>query len=183
MTGIQTPEVINSLNRLNPTDMSLDNPSLDPGTITPVYSLDPAWINMEPIQWTYPATSISGSSLTFEDTSGAPLVGQAGKREKVRYYPNILCKANGGGTNPITLYVYRMNYTSVIPNQYWLEKTIVNPGHVNIGPFLLLQGEQLRIQYSAGSGSDTALTQALGYTCDPGVPIPLVSHATATAGP
>jgi hypothetical protein len=176
--GIQTPDVINTLEQLNLADASLELPAINPADLNAVYPIEAGWVRKGDIAWNtatislngliYTATDLVDSIIRYDaEQQGAILVGRN------RFYSYIVLEVDGGTVNPLE-FTLKTNIPGVL-NIVMAQVSIPNPGAVAIGPIFIPAGLVLAINNSVNGGAgDTVNISCLGVQAPPGVPIPLM---------
>jgi hypothetical protein len=181
--GIQTPEIIASIDKLNLNDSSVDLPTLDPSSLTATYAIDPGWINSSYFGSGIAATSINGSSVDWRDAGNgillAGLWNTAPEMGEQRYYECIGIDIAGGTVNPVPVNIYIDNLVFSVP---LIKTTVANPGTMSIRGVYIPPGLRLRLIIGNGGAGDTARVDCLGVRSDPGVPLPILGGPTISGG-
>ena len=181
-TGIQTADVLNTFERLNPTDASIDFGTIDPSIITPVFNMDAAFISQQfQLAQTF-GTSLNGTTVNITDISD--LTGQFQDRlpsvERQRYWQSVSVGIAGGTVNPIGV-SFRLFVSGTTIETHRIN--VANPGFITVGPFFGAPGVGVRVQtITNGGAGDELATKWQGFTAPSGVPIPLLPAMTVSVG-
>lgn len=174
--GVQTIDVINALGKLNPTDVNLENPQLDPSQLIPTFPIDAGWVGMEYFALASNSITLNGARVDMEDTdasdwSTALPPGSSFDIQKSRalmLQTHIL----GGTTSPL-----RVQFSWFAPGiggfDFW-SGSVVNPGDVN-ALVLVPAGFSFRVRVAAAGAGDTVTNSICGWQAPPGVPVPFTS--------
>ncbi len=178
LVGLQTPEGIATLEKLNLADASVDLPTIDPGILNPTLPIDPAFVRKGDVAFSFPSVSINGAASDRSDTADAVMNYSALGDTNIpagnnRYYQFVSCILIGGGVSPINVSII-LTQTGGWSFRY-ASLDIPNPGRgyfygVNV-PFSFSM--RLRTNTNGGAG-DTATGAILGVSQKPGVAFPLL---------
>ncbi len=175
--GIQTPDAIVNFEQLQLSDASVDLPQIDPGNISPVLPVEPAWIRKGDIGWTDVGVSLNGIQITRSDLTNGSLVWDAINQGALiqgaqRYYHLVTFGLWGGIVSPIDISITVAQAAITVPI---VELAVANPGQVTVGPVYVPPGWELRWQtLQNGGAGDQLNVRSVGVQAPPGLPIPLV---------
>ena len=187
--GIQTIDVINAIDRLNPSDDSIDGPVLDPSILSMTYPIDAGGVGLRTAAYSGNTTSIHGSTHSLVDTvvtgwgnGGNPPTTPPTSMFSVANNRALTwrVKLAGGPPSPIRI---RLSWLSPSVGGYdYLEVDVPNPGVLSAGPFLVPFGWQGRMNCAAGGAGDTVAPDIIGWEAAPGVPLPGVNPYVVVSG-
>lgn len=175
--GIQTPEAVASLEKLNLADRSIDLPSIDPSVISPVLPVDPAWIRPNHVTFVSDAGDIDGVQIsmldiTVSNTFTSSLEEQITDREQ-RFYSYLTVQFGGGTVSSIQVTISRF-IPQILGYQSFLEPVIPNPGIFSFGPVYIPPGSSMRVRNKVNGGSgDSMYFAGFGFQAPAGVAMPL----------
>lgn len=168
----QQPNIIHVLGRLDLTDLSIDNPSVDPGVLTPVFPIDPTWLNPEYLAVYSGPVDISGGAVVWDDNqAGVINFATPPDLTKARVYHNILVILDPGtvGTQLVTVQAFSPGAAANTSYRAVLD----NPGNHNCGPVYIPAGWTLHITCATGGAGDFIYIHCSGFQAPAGVPLPL----------
>lgn len=177
MVGAQIIDVINAINRLNPTDANVENPVIDPSVLSLIYGVDPKWVGLDYAALSSATTTINGAVADFEDTDASdwPTVNPVGSTFGIGNTRSHTVHANilGGATTPITIQLSW--FVAGIGGFDLCRIQVTNPGTFTAFGVVAPPGFSLRLRASAGGAGDTVTVQMCGYQAPPGVGVPITS--------
>ena len=174
MIGTQSIGVINSLEALDPTDLSLENPSMDAKSIAMTYPIESAWLNPEPLLFNQAGFDISAAPLTAGIgalVKGYPAAADF-NRAVQQIWTHIRVELGGAGTTSplvVELTYEPFNGSATTP---LISASVANPGSVTFGPIYCPPGWQVLVTTTtAGGAGDTADVSGAGFQAPLGVPL------------
>lgn len=175
--GIQTPEAVASLEKLNLADRSIDLPSIDPSVLSPVLPVDPAWIRPNHVTFASGAGSINGTSISMLDIDSTNTFTSANNEnitsDEQRFYSYLTIELGGGTVANITVTISRF-IPAILSYQPFLNPVIANPGFFAFGPVYIPPGSSIRIRNNThGGAGDNMYIAGWGFQAPAGVAMPL----------
>ena len=178
---VQSQGLINSLQRLEPTDLSLDQATIDPGNLVQTYAQDPRWLGTEWTSLDSSNVSINGSNERIDEFDWDVIFGATPTIGLWRYYPNIIIDAAGGTVNPITVRLVLLIRNLGV--RFFGDFDLANPGSGMFGPVLLPPGIELTVyNTTVGGAGDNLRCYAHGMVAPDGVGFPEIPTCSYTAG-
>lgn len=171
MPGIQEQAVVNVMNRLRLTDLSVDAGQIDPSILSAVYGPKPEWIRLVPTL-TRDVTAINGVTINDDDVDATVISGQGPVLSDNRMWQFVQIMLSGGTVSPIIVSLTINVGGDGI--EIWRDD-MVNPSRLMLGPFLIPAGSTHRVATGTNGGvGDQIHVTRFGFQSPIGIGFPIV---------
>tara|TARA_Y100000310_G_C20643338_1_gene795202 strand:+ start:1045 stop:1623 length:579 start_codon:yes stop_codon:yes gene_type:complete len=186
LVDLQSIGVVNQIDKLQPTDLSTEGPSMDAKTMAMTYGIEPAWLNMGVLGMSQFGIDINGVNITQDMTALTTQVAPATPAIDIlqqQYWMNIYMRLYGTGTVAnIEIQVNWIPYAAAgaADRLVQVRRTVANPGTLTVGPCYAPPGWDIMIETATNGGAGDLLgIVGVAVQSPLGTPVPLFPGLTS----